>query len=387
MPRSLDAKVTVIKKPRGSGGARDVVFATEDTDAIPERLRVNNFDLLRLVFATMVVIYHMGILSQAGELAFMRDWVSGSFGLQGFFVVSGFLVSMSYERSRSLQSYALKRARRIAPAYITVVLGAAILFVALSVLDWASYFTDPRWRSYVFWNLLLANFVSPDLPGVFQDNAKQAVNGSLWTIKIEVAFYCMLPVVAWLSRRLGVWRVLVALFVAALAWRIGFEIVGQATGSSFWSKLAIQAPGQFSYFIVGAIAYERTRLGLAPPPMWMALIAAAAYAASSGLLHELVAPVAVGMFVYWSAIGAPFLGHASRYGDFSYGIYLYHWPVIQTVAAMGLFGRSAPVAVLVSSVTVVVLAVSSWFIVERRFLTRAAASRSPADVAVRPVRD
>lgn len=346
-----------------------------DASAV-ERLKVNNFDALRLIFASMVMVFHVGVLSQEPSLAWATGWVSGTFGLQGFFVVSGFLVTMSYDRSRSLSSYARKRAQRIAPAYVTVVLGAALLLVAMSRLDWWSYFTDPEWRSYVFWNLLLANFTSPDLPGVFEDNYKQAVNGSLWTIKIEVAFYLMVPVVAWLARRAGLWRVLLLAFAASLAWRVGLEGLARMTESGFLEKLAIQAPGQFTFFVAGAIAYERARLGLSPPQFWMALAAVAAYALTDDLLHELIAPLAVGIVVYWAAMAAPFVGRASKHGDFSYGIYLYHWPVIQVLVALGLFAR-APVAAAVTTFAVVLtLAVISWYVVERRFL----ANRGSADV-------
>jgi peptidoglycan/LPS O-acetylase OafA/YrhL len=360
-----------------------------DADVV-RRLARNNFDLLRLIFAAMVVVYHMGVLTQAPSLSWMQQWVSGTFGLQGFFVVSGFLVSMSYDRSRSLLSYARKRARRIAPAYVTVVLGAAVLFVTLSRLPLASYFADPEWRSYVLWNLLLANFTAPDLPGVFEGNYKQAVNGSLWTIKIEVAFYCMVPVCAYLCGRLGKWRVMFFLLVASLAWRIGFELFARMIDNGFWSKLAIQAPGQFAFFIAGTIAYERTRLGLPPPRLWMALAAAAAYALSNDLVHELVAPLAVGAIVYWAAITMPYLGRASRYGDFSYGVYLYHWPVLQTFIALGLFAYAPVPAALATFATVFALAVCSWYLLERRFLagpdnTRAGLSTNKTCVPGNPI--
>lgn len=372
---------------RETGSARGTFptrRANEGDVVVSERLTVNNFDLMRLVFASMVLFFHMGVLTQAAELAWLQRWVSASFGLQGFFVVSGFLVTMSYDKSRNLLSYAQKRARRIAPAYVMVVLGAAFMLVMLTTLPWASYFSDPQWRSYVFWNLLLANFISPDLPGVFEGNYKQAVNGSLWTIKVEVAFYCMVPVVAWLNRRIGVWKLMAALFVAALCWRIGFEILSRMTGSFLWSKLAIQAPGQFSFFIIGAIAYHRTRVGLPPPPLWMALVGVVAYAVTDDLLHELVAPLAVGVVVYWAAISAPYLGRASRYGDFSYGIYLYHWPVIQAFVALGFFAYSPMLSAIGVCVTVLGLAVCSWFLLERRFLSQRRLARVATDKSEPP---
>lgn len=366
MPRSESSKTLI--ESQALWIARKAEPSSSPGLKIPERLRVNNFDILRLVFASMVFIFHLGILTQEPLLAWMREWVSGTFGLQAFFVVSGFLVTMSYDRSRSIISYLRKRANRIAPAYIAVVLLCAVLLVFLSQLSWSSYFASKGWNTYLFWNLLLANFMAPSLPGVFEEHYKQAVNGSLWTIKIEVAFYCFVPIAAWLSKHLGVWKVLAALFIAALAWRIGFDILGNATGNGFWSKLAIQAPGQFSFFVIGAIAYHRTRLSLSPPPFWMALVGIAAYALTDGYAHMLVAPIAVGVFVYWAAVAAPYLGQASKYGDFSYGVYLYHWPIIQIFVALGLFTTSPVLSTLAVITTVLGLAVISWYVLESRFL-------------------
>jgi peptidoglycan/LPS O-acetylase OafA/YrhL len=171
--------------------------------------------------------------------------------------------------------------------------------------------------------------------------------------------------------------VLVVLFAASLAWRIGFEALARATDSGFWYKLAIQAPGQFTFFLAGAIAYHRTRLGLTPPPAWLALGAVAAYGFSDGLLHEAVAPIAVGVFAYWAAIAAPYLGRFGRYGDFSYGIYLYHWPVIQTYIAVGVYDSSAIGGVIATLATVLILAVCSWYMLERRFLSHRSSASMP----------
>lgn len=335
---------------------------------VEERLSTNNFDLLRLLLAATVVVYHTGILTQQPSLHLLSVWTSGDLGVQGFYVVSGFLVTMSYDRSRTLWSYAAKRARRIAPAYLAVVLGAAVLLVSLSTLQWSEYFRHRMWASYVFWNLLLANFAAPDLPGVFVDNYKQAVNGSLWTIKIEVGFYCMVPLMAWLGHRLGRWRIWVLMLALSLAWRIGFELAGVMTGTGFWSKLAIQMPGQLSFFILGAMAYERTRLGLSPPSVAIACVAAIAYGISDGLLHELIAPFAVASMIYWAAISCRKLPEILPHGDISYGIYLYHWPILQVFIALGWFSAAPFTAAIALFVTVVIVAAASWIVIERPFL-------------------
>ena len=252
-------------------------------DLVRPRLTENNFDLLRLVFSSMVVVFHVGILSQEPTLRWLHLYVSSTFAVQAFFVVSGFLVTMSYERSTSLKSYASKRFWRIAPAYVTVVVGAALLFVCVSTLDAGQYFSDKGWRDYLLYNLLLSNFSAPSLPGVFANNSEHAVNGSLWTIKIEVAFYCLVPVMVWLSRRFGHVRALTTLFLLSVAWKCGFIIAADLTGSDLLSRLAKQIPGQLAFFIGGALAYYRTQAGLPPPKAWVAALAVMLYIVLDGL--------------------------------------------------------------------------------------------------------
>jgi peptidoglycan/LPS O-acetylase OafA/YrhL len=332
------------------------------------RLRDNNFDALRLVFASMVVLYHIGILSQAASLAWSQG-VSASFAVQAFFVVSGFLVTMSYENSSSIKSYISKRLRRIAPAYIAVIIGAALGLSAISTLPLGEYFADGQTWRYLAFNLVLSNFSAPDLPGVFQSNFMSAVNGSLWTIKIEVAFYCVVPFVVWATRKAGAFKVLAIIFIASTIWRVGFSAAAIATGMDIYGRLAKQLPGQMCFFAGGAWAYYRTRRGKS-----ISGLAAAAgvilYALSNGWFHDLSAPLAVTAIVYWAAVAGPRLPSVAKHGDFSYGVYLYHFPLIQAFIALGLFQWS-PLAGWMATVTFVVLcAVISWKFVESPSLHR-----------------
>src|SRR4051812_17900850 len=139
---------------------------------------------MRLLLAASVILYHTAFLSRLPGLAWATGDHWGSAGIHGFFFISGFLIVASHERCRGLRDYLSKRARRIVPAYVAVVLVAALALVALSRLAPADYFTDPRWWRYVGFNLALSNFGAPTLPGVFESNFKHPVNGSLWTIKI-----------------------------------------------------------------------------------------------------------------------------------------------------------------------------------------------------------
>lgn len=86
------------------------------------RLKKNNFDLLRLIFAATVCFVHADELSGYAKIGWISQVLSSEVAVKAFFVVSGFLIFMSYERSSSLATYFIKRVRRIYPAYVTVIL-------------------------------------------------------------------------------------------------------------------------------------------------------------------------------------------------------------------------------------------------------------------------
>jgi len=330
------------------------------------RLLDNNFDALRLFFASMVVVHHMGILSQLSSLEWLTH-VSASFAVQAFFVVSGFLVTMSFERSSSYASYASKRIRRIAPAYIAVVTGAALALVAMSTLPAREYFTDREFWRYVLFNLGLANFAAPSLPGVFQSNPVTAINGSLWTIKIEVLFYCMVPICVLAVRRFGYSKVLISVFIASIIWKAGFNAAAELTNRNLYAELAKQLPGQMSFFVGGAWAYYRTRQGFGISAFYAAL-GVATYVFDLGRFNDAVEPVAITAIVYWLAICAPRLPPLGKYGDFSYGTYLYHFPLVQVTIALGLFAWSPLVGVVTVVVAVASCAMLSWRFIENPLL-------------------
>jgi peptidoglycan/LPS O-acetylase OafA/YrhL len=332
---------------------------------IKDRLKSNNFDGLRLIFASMVVVFHIGILSQAPILAPLYKMVSSLFAVQAFFVVSGFLVTMSFEGTRSVGGYFRKRILRIFPAYITCVTLAAVLLVFLSELPVAEYFTSAEWRRYVVLNLMLSNFAQPTLPGVFTEQFEPIVNGSLWTIKLEVLFYCAVPFIVWAVRRFGYVRVLACIFVGSICWNATFRYLGDTTGSDFLVRLAKQLPGQMAYFAGGAWAFYRTREGRAPMPAWAAMAGAIIYAVSNGITGIVAGPICVTMIVYWAAIAVPRLWGAQRWGDFSYGLYLYHFPIAQSAIALGLFSTAPLLGFCVVIAISVLVAICSWHLLEK----------------------
>jgi len=327
----------------------------------------NNFDLLRVLFAGVVFLVHAYVLSGSLMLRPLAVFLSSEIAVKSFFVLSGFLIFMSYENSSSLGSYFSKRARRIYPAYFTVVMLCAMLGAFFTQVSVADYFSV-AWLKYIFANLLFLNFINPDLPGLFSTTPMNAVNGALWTLKIEVMFYLCVPLFVFWMRKFGRWQVLIGLYAASLCYRVLVEAWG-ATGSLIYQELLRQLPGQLVYFIVGAALYynlDRFRLHW----RWLLGLAILILLVRHQLPVSWLEPMALGVVVIYAACIFPWLGNVGKYGDFSYGIYIVHFPILQVLIQYGLFDRSPVIAFITATVIVLSISYLSWHFVEKRFLRK-----------------
>ena len=336
----------------------------------------NNFNLLRLVFALLVAFYHALYLPGMHGWEQLEVWASmaAEVGVQGFFVLSGYLVWDSLQRSNSLALYAEKRARRLLPAYFTVVTGCAVVALFVSPEARADLLSVGR---YLGWNLSFLNFMEPNLPGLFGANRLSEVNGALWTLKIEIMFYLVLPVFALLLRLAGSlrWALFVLTYVAAESWRLGFEQLGIAQGDPTFLELSRQLPGQMSFFIVGiALAAWRDHISWrwSLPLLGIGLTMASLVIPAA----EVGRALGLGLVAVWLAIGIPRVFDPARFGDLSYGIYIVHFPIIQAVIAAGLFAGSIAVGFAASLGLALVAALLLWWLVERPALRRDSAYRS-----------
>jgi peptidoglycan/LPS O-acetylase OafA/YrhL len=339
--------------------------------AVESTARPNNFDLLRLAFAGSVMLFHIPTLSGEAELRVLSQAFSADIAVKAFFVISGYLVMMSWERSASLRDYAGKRVRRIYPAYAAVVLLCALVGAWLTVAPVEAYFGADLAR-YCAANLAFLNFLAPTLPGVFDGQPFSEVNGALWTLKIEVMYYLCVPALAWTMTRLGRWRTLMGLYALSLAWVLAMRATYAAHDDGIWLQLERQLPGQLRYFLVGVAWYF-----VRDTMRWRVWIGAAALAAFIATrvavmapLNLVLEPIALGTLVIFAANGLPYLGNLARFGDLSYGVYIIHFPVIQTAVWMGLFVDKPWSAAVLSIALVVAAAALSWHAVERPFLER-----------------
>lgn len=325
----------------------------------------NNFDLLRLGLALTVCLVHTYELSAYPALIGLEHWLSAGTAFHAFFVVSGYLIYASYERTPSLRDYFGKRARRIYPAYLCVVLACAFGLYFASGLPPAAYFNG-QWLRYLLANLTFLNFLAPTLPGVFTAQNVAAVNGALWTIKIEVGFYLCLPLIVWLMRRLGPNRVLAAGFAASVAWLYGCWWMSIHHGPA-WGEVARQLPGQFCLFAVGMALRHNQATFARFRWQWMAAAFLLCVCRPPGALAPLTDPLVLGVLAIGFATG-PYVGYRAPLGDLSYGVYLWHFPIIQLLVASHAFDAQPWALVAVAVVLALVAALLSWHLVERRFL-------------------
>jgi len=168
----------------------------------------NNFDFLRLLFSVTVAIVHTKNLSGVETIPNISQYLSSEIAVDSFFVISGFLIFMSYESSQSIKSYLNKRIRRIFPGYISVIFLCSIFLYSISSKTFLEYF-NVDFLEYVLFNSLTLNFLHPSLPGVFDNNSSHAVNGALWTIKVEIMFYIAVPFIAIFISKLKSYKLVV----------------------------------------------------------------------------------------------------------------------------------------------------------------------------------
>jgi peptidoglycan/LPS O-acetylase OafA/YrhL len=331
----------------------------------------NNFDFLRFFFAFIVVLGHIVTLSASGELAFLAKYFDTHLCVTGFFVISGFLIVSSYLRTSSTKSYFVKRANRLLPGYIFLILVSAIGLAMLSTLDAGAYFSNKGVAQYLAANLTFLNFLHPCLPGVFEQNKICAVNGALWTIKVEVTFYLLLPLVVYLINRTSRKLLLFgAIYLSAIAYKLVLQYYYNKTGSPIFTTLANQLPAFMNYFISGIAISYMLPLFL----KWknrLILPAIIIFGIEYYFQVEYLLPLSWAIIVLFVAFSFPKLNGFGKYGDFSYGIYIFHFPIVQLFIALGLFVTFNPwLTSIVIIVLVMILAVLSWNFLEKRFLKR-----------------
>jgi len=314
----------------------------------------NNFTVLRLALALLVVLGHSHLLAGVGAPPWPFNYAAAA--VDCFFVVSGYLIASSFDRDNDLRRFYLRRFFRIYPLYIAVVL-AQTLFMAWLAPGGAAAHAGELLKYFAV-NAVFANFLQHDVGGALSGLSDPSLNASLWTLKIEVGFYLFLPLIWVAVRRFGV-GVLVGLFILSIL----YEQILEARGLP---ELARQLPGQLQFFVLGVAAYKyRPHMSFTSthPLVGLGVTIALAVLLTALLRSQppVVYPLVVAAFVIAVAFKSPAVPIRT---DISYGVYLVHAPLIQVGLLYGLY-RPSGSALLVLVLTTVALALVLEKLIER----------------------
>lgn len=332
--------------------------------------RDNNFNLLRIVAASAVLVTHsFALQAGSGEAEPLRHSLGmtmGAMAVDAFFVTSGFLVTASLLGRSGVAEYAWARVLRIFPALLVMLLLTVFVLGPLyTSLPAASYLGSPSVYKYLLKCGSLVTGVAYTLPGVFEANPyKGAVNGSLWSMPYEVRMYIFLAL-GWLAVR----RLWARDAKRAYGW-----VLGAAAAVSGGLVLAMQ-PGEgaflklFYMFAAGAAMHAfRQRLPLSHAVAALGALALAVTAALGPKPFYLAYVLAVPyLLLYLVYVPGGWLRRYNRLGDYSYGVYIYAFPIQQALLA-SIPGLSVAALIAASGALTLACAVASWHGLEHRVL-------------------
>lgn len=321
--------------------------------------RTNNFDAIRILAALTVVVGHAWPLTgipHPPEIAGIKIY---TLAVYVFFAVSGYLITRSWLYTPNIRRFLTARVLRIFPALIVFVI-VAVFVIGPALTTSRNYFGSGQTWGYLQNVTLVAVY---DLPGVFRDHPVTAVNGALWTLGPE--FVCYLAVLALGLAAVRFPRIRAAAFTAVMA------VIALIAGDELRP-----AATSMVFFGVGSILASVSR----PIPRWPALPLIAVWMLVGWLVPELSTVVAWIVVPYVVIVigtaSTPFLRRAGRFGDVSYGTYLWGFAVQQIVIAVwGILPLWVNLVIVVP--VTLVIAWASWHLVEKRALALKPPRSSP----------
>ena len=322
----------------------------------------NNFDFIRLVASVAVIFSHAFPLTNSGdepltELSNFR-FSLGGLAVTTFFVISGFLITRSFERSKTSKDYFAARALRIYPAlFVVIVLSALILGPIFTTQSWSAYFSDIK--TYKYFTNIFALRIQNSLPGVFHLNYfPDFINGSLWSLPVEILCYVLVATIGMFAKgKLKFGLVLTAIVAVYLYFHPDMLNKYQYYVNIF-------------YFFIGGCFYmlrHRIRMNYIAASV-MLLLFIGSMKISAAIPNMLVSGISFTyLLLFIGFIKNSPVQNITKYGDFSYGLYIWAFP-IQQILSLHFSHWNAYVHFFVATVIAFIFAVLSWHLIEKRAL-------------------
>lgn len=330
--------------------------------------RENNLHLIRIVAAYAVLVSHSFVLA-TGE-ALNEPFVSslgvtlGAIAVWVFFLASGLLITASLLVKQDLNKFISARALRIFPAlFVMLILTVFIMGPTLSTVPLITYLTDAETYHYLIKSATLLTGIGKTLPGLFEQNPfPGAVNGSLWTLKYEIRMYVILALT---------WFVLTKIFSG---WAHLFKIAIFTTSAGAGCLHVMSCMGYVAYrqdvqlffmFFTGTSFYLlRHRIEMSWR-IFFAMVAILAASLVTRLWFSMALTLTLPYLLFFLAyVPSGAIRKYNKVGDYSYGIYIYAFPIQQAVATCWP-EVSAGGMIALSTLIVLPLAMASWHLVEK----------------------
>lgn len=343
-------------------------------------MRNNNFDILHLLCAILVIVSHsyalVGLKESEPLLRLTGDIVASDIGLCGFFTISGYFILNSLVTSKNIFSYIGKRCLRIFPA-LAVCLVVVVAACSLFYTGDGSYWGQRETYSFIWKNLELYD-CQWTIPGVFESNPYTAgVDGSLWTLCYQFTLYLLIIPLFFLRKyRPAIVGVTMAAIVVILTKNV--LMAEKFAHTTFWNMPVNLMMPFAQCFVVGMILQGRKWI-LTDKARWIAIGVSAAVAIVLIIVHS-YAHVAIAIkplvilcvsvvFImvgemYWQKVSDVF----KRVGDLSYGVYIYSFPIQQMIIAS--IPNIVPRTVMALTIVIALpVAFASWSLVEKPMLS------------------
>lgn len=334
-------------------------------------IRENNFDFLRLLFAIFVTVSHSYPLSGSQSCDWLCELTKGKLlfsyiGVKGFFIISGYLIFQSLLRSKNWINYFWKRFLRLFPALLVVL----ILTVVFGVFVYEGnifYFKNKSIYSYIYKNFSLFR-LQYGISGVFENSIYgKAINGSLWTLCYEFSMYVILSILFFFKGKIKILRLFFLLlylsfFLFFFLFKNGYEFHFYQLQGSYLAELGLFFLGGSCLALLKFDEFRYIKISILVSFLLVLLT------------EQLIQDPIVFRFVLWPiliiALGLQstkyLKGIGDKVGDLSYGIYIYGFPIQQTL--MHFFKLSA-IELMVCSIPLSMLfGYFSWHLIEIKML-------------------
>ena len=328
----------------------------------------NFFTPLRLLFASLVVIGHafqVALRDPSMEPHVFYHYTFSYLAVNLFFIASGFLVTKSMLYRGDKTEFGASRILRIFPGLIVHVFFVMFVIGVLSTsLPLMEYFTH---IDFLKQPLVVLSFVETEmvLPGIFESNAEQFAGAPLWTLRYEVLAYIGTAIIFALGFMKKKWMLLAQFILPSIAW-----IVAHGTGLYDVLPATFQSLLRFgiAYGLGAAIYAYRERLSFHALgiPVMMVL----AIMTSKFQVFEVTMNLMLGYLIMWAAyVKIPKLQFLQKLSDVSYGVYIYHWALLQLMF-MWFPNLSVMGLILVTFPLTYWFATLSWHFVEKPMLSK-----------------